>query len=75
MKLVGGFSSLLVRSTVLQKSGLQNANLELCFDCYHLRRGRVQILALALLVPGEGCAVCGGCKHGKSCTGAEGVRS
>lgn len=46
-----------VKFTVLQKSGLQNANLELHFDCYRPHRGRVQILALSLLVPGEGCAV------------------
>lgn len=45
MKPVGGFSSWLVRFTVLQKSGLQNANLELCFDCYLPERGREQTLA------------------------------
>lgn len=36
MKPVGGFSSLLLVSfAVLQKAGLQNANVEMCFDCCH----------------------------------------
>lgn len=73
MKPVGGISSWLVRFTVLQKSGLQNANLELCFDCYLPKRGREQTLALSLLVPSEGHAIfytCRGCKCRKCCTGS-----
>lgn len=47
MKPIRGFSSLPVRFAVLQKSGLQNVNLEMFFDCYCPWRGRVQILVLS----------------------------